>query len=303
MAGIPSTGNVPSTIVEPGAAIAHRFGAIEAVSQAPVGGARTEIRNEETRPVGPGPRATPLDLGSVAETQAVTEPATGAEKETVRGEERAAKSAEPGAEDVRRRQRNKEGPDGLTEEERRRVAELKRRDREVRAHEQAHRNAGGPFVGPPRFHFVRGPNGQFFAVGGEVSIDASPVPNNPEATIRKMQVVKRAALAPQQPSAQDQRVAAEAEAKITRARQEIREREQKAQAEAARRRREQLEERAVKKKEPGPSEQPPFDPEARFRVENGGTGPIGGPGLAGTGGLDVTLQGTLDPGTLFNLVA
>ena len=40
-----------------------------------------------------------------------------------------------------------------------------------------------------------------------------------------MQQVKRAALAPQEPSAQDRRVAAEAERKILQARQQIREEE------------------------------------------------------------------------------
>ena len=42
------------------------------------------------------------------------------------------------------------------------------------------------------------------------SIDATPVQGNPEATIAKMQDVRRAALAPANPSAQDRRVASEA---------------------------------------------------------------------------------------------
>ena len=120
---------------------------------------------------------------------------------------------------------DEKGSDGLTEEDRQKVEELKRRDLEVRAHEQAHAAAGGPYAGAPRFRFVRGPDGKFYAVAGEVSIDTSAVPGNPRATIRKMQQVKRAALAPQEPSAQDRRVAAEAERKILQARQEIREEE------------------------------------------------------------------------------
>ena len=102
------------------------------------------------------------------------------------------------------------GPDGLTDEEHQKVEDLKRRDAEVRAHEQAHAAVGGGYAGAPRFRFVRGPDGKFYAVAGEVSIDTSAVPGNPQATIRKMQQVKRAALAPQEPSAQDRRVAAEA---------------------------------------------------------------------------------------------
>lgn len=48
-----------------------------------------------------------------------------------------------------------------------------------------------------------------YAVGGEVKIDTSKE-NDPQATIRKMQKVKRAALAPAQPSATDRNVAAKA---------------------------------------------------------------------------------------------
>ena len=125
-----------------------------------------------------------------------------------------------------------EGPDGLTEAERQEVEKLKARDREVRAHEQAHKLAGGSLAGQPTYETVRGPDGRQYAVSGEVKIDTSTVPNNPEATIRKMEIVKRAALAPAQPSAQDRRVAAEAEAKAQQARQEKREEETEERKEA-----------------------------------------------------------------------
>lgn len=42
-------------------------------------------------------------------------------------------------------------------------------------------------------------------------IDTAPVDGDPEATIRKMEVVKRAALAPTNPSGQDQAVASAAD--------------------------------------------------------------------------------------------
>lgn len=116
-------------------------------------------------------------------------------------------------------------PENLTEEEQREVEKLKQRDREVRAHEQAHRAAGGALTGSPTFKTVRGPDGHSYAVSGEVKIDTSPVPNNPEATIRKLEQVKRAALAPSNPSAKDRQVAAEAETKIQQARQEKREKD------------------------------------------------------------------------------
>ena len=99
----------------------------------------------------------------------------------------------------------------LTEEEQQQVAELKSRDREVRAHEQAHLTAAGPYAqGGPSYDYEEGPDGRSYAVGGEVSIDTSPVSGDPEATIEKAQQVRAAALAPASPSSQDQRVAAAA---------------------------------------------------------------------------------------------
>ena len=109
----------------------------------------------------------------------------------------------------------------LSEEERRILNELRARDAEVRAHEQAHLSAAGPYAnGAPKFEFQTGPDGRQYAVGGEVSIDASPVPGDPEATVRKAQAVKRAALAPSDPSAQDRAVAAQAAQLEVQARQE-----------------------------------------------------------------------------------
>ena len=115
------------------------------------------------------------------------------------------------------------GPDGLTEEERRIVAELQRIDAEVRRHEQAHAAVGGPYAGAPAYQTQRGPDGRLYAVGGEVQIDVSDIPGNPAATIRKLQVVRRAALAPSQPSAADRRVASIAQQGIAEARRELQE--------------------------------------------------------------------------------
>jgi len=111
-------------------------------------------------------------------------------------------------------------PDGLTPEQQQVVAELERTDAEIKRHEQAHASAGGPYAGAPSYDYTRGPNGRLYAVGGDVQIDAAPIPGNPEATIQKMQIVRRAALAPANPSPQDQRVAAIAQQRITEARRE-----------------------------------------------------------------------------------
>ena len=107
------------------------------------------------------------------------------------------------------------------------VDELKARDREVRAHEQAHVAAAGSYArGGPAYTYQRGPDGQNYAVGGEVSIDTSAIEGDPEATIRKAQVVRAAALAPADPSAQDRAVAAAATQMEAQARQDLQEQQQ-----------------------------------------------------------------------------
>jgi hypothetical protein len=110
----------------------------------------------------------------------------------------------------------------LSSEEKQVLDDLKARDREVRAHEQAHLAAAGPYAkGPPSFEFQTGPDGQPYAVGGEVQIDTSKVAGNPQATLIKAQTIKRAANAPRNPSAQDRQVAAQAAQLEAQARQEI----------------------------------------------------------------------------------
>lgn len=113
------------------------------------------------------------------------------------------------------------GKAGLTEEEQKQVAELKAHDREVRTHEQAHANVGAPYTSAPSYEFQRGPDGQQYAVAGQVQIDSAPVPNDPEATIQKLEVVQRAALAPAEPSSQDRAVAAQAAQGLAEARAEL----------------------------------------------------------------------------------
>ena len=105
--------------------------------------------------------------------------------------------------------------------EQRELAELKKRDAEVKAHEAAHASTGGQLASSPSYSFDLGPDGQQYAVAGEVQIDLSPVPGDPQATIIKMQQVKAAALAPSEPSSADRQVAAEAARRITEAQAEL----------------------------------------------------------------------------------
>ncbi|WP_371194320.1 putative metalloprotease CJM1_0395 family protein [Glaciecola sp. SC05] len=100
------------------------------------------------------------------------------------------------------------------------IQELKERDQEVRIHEQAHAAVGGQYAGAPSYDFETGPDGNRYAVGGEVSIDVSEE-KDPQDTVSKMQVVRAAALAPAEPSAQDYKVAAEASQKEQAARAQV----------------------------------------------------------------------------------
>lgn len=102
------------------------------------------------------------------------------------------------------------------------LAQLKARDTEVRAHEAAHLAVAGQYAtSGMNFTYQSGPDGRRYAIGGDVSIDASAIAGNPEATLKKAKQVQAAALAPAEPSAQDQRVAAQAVQMMSKARLEL----------------------------------------------------------------------------------
>ncbi len=101
------------------------------------------------------------------------------------------------------------------------VQKLKQADANVRQHEAAHQSAGGGNAGAASFTYTRGPDGKSYATAGEVQVDISPE-NEPSATISKMEQVKAAALAPNDPSPQDLRVAAQADALKLKAQSELR---------------------------------------------------------------------------------
>jgi len=121
-------------------------------------------------------------------------------------------------EDIRVPSANQE----VSKDERLELEKLKRRDAEVRAHEQAHVSAAGNLAqGGANFSFETGPDGKRYAVGGDVSIDTSAVAGDPQATLRKAQQIRRAASAPVDPSAQDRSVAAQASTMEVQARAEM----------------------------------------------------------------------------------
>ena len=160
-----------------------------------------------TLSVQPRERAVPQDRVDISATgrQQATEPA---------GDQTAAQSGETGL-----------PPGALQEQEKtaqRALASLRQRDQEVRLHEHAHLLAAGPYAkGAPSYTYQTGPDGQRYAVGGEVPIDLSAVPGDPQATLQKALMIRRAALAPSDPSATDQAVAAQATALAAQAQQDL----------------------------------------------------------------------------------
>jgi hypothetical protein len=113
-----------------------------------------------------------------------------------------------------------------------RLTELQSRERAVRAAEISQAALAGKYAGTPVYSYARGPDGQAYAVSGDVPIDVSPIPNDPEATLRKMQVVMQAAMASGEASPQDVRVAAQARAIAAQARAELAESKRQEQSPA-----------------------------------------------------------------------
>ncbi len=109
----------------------------------------------------------------------------------------------------------------LTPSELKQVEQLKRRDQEVKAHELAHKATAGQYArGAASFEYQTGPDGNRYAVGGEVSIDIARE-SDPRATLNKAQVVRRAAMAPADPSGQDRQIAMRASVIAAEAQREI----------------------------------------------------------------------------------
>jgi hypothetical protein len=123
---------------------------------------------------------------------------------------------------------NQSGPrQELPKEQQQQVKELAARDREVKAHEAAHKAAGGGLTGPASFSYTTGPDGKRYATGGEVSVDTSKVPGDPQATLIKANQIRAAALAPAEPSGQDRKVAAQASQMAADARAEMTQQQRK----------------------------------------------------------------------------
>lgn len=111
----------------------------------------------------------------------------------------------------------------LSDEDKRLIRELQKRDQEVRAHERAHKTAAGSLArGSATYTYQIGPDGRRYAIGGEVHIDVSPG-STPEESLEKVRRIRSAASAPSEPSAQDHSVASDAARLEAEARKELQE--------------------------------------------------------------------------------
>jgi hypothetical protein len=100
------------------------------------------------------------------------------------------------------------------------TSRLERTEREVIAHENAHKAAAGRFGGPVSYTYTTGPDGKRYITGGEVPIH-TPATSDPEEALSNARQVMRAATAPADPSGQDIAVAASAAAMASNARADL----------------------------------------------------------------------------------
>lgn len=98
------------------------------------------------------------------------------------------------------KERETNAPDS---KEQKAVEDLKRRDKEVRAHESAH--GGDPRlvkIGAAQFDYTIGPDGKAYATGGRVTLSTGNA-RTPEEALSKAEALKKAAMAPGEPSSKD----------------------------------------------------------------------------------------------------
>lgn len=184
------------------------------------------VRVQPVQPFGPGSdQAAVFRFGAQA-LRLAQQPAagTGAAEDANESPTLGAADAEPAGEQAVRgggaAAASVEGAE-LSQEQRRQVDEFRSRDREVRTHEQSHKAVAGDNAGAIHLEYDVGPDGRRYAVSGDVPIDVSAVSGDPEATVRKMSVVARAASAPANPSGADRQVAAKAAGQASQARAEM----------------------------------------------------------------------------------
>lgn len=106
------------------------------------------------------------------------------------------------------------------------IKRMKSWEDHVVAHERMHMLAGGGAVGAPSYVYKMGPDGKMYITGGEVTLYV-PKAATLEGSEVALQNLKKAALAPSDPSPKDMAAAAMATAIIDRVRSMIRQKQMK----------------------------------------------------------------------------
>jgi hypothetical protein len=110
----------------------------------------------------------------------------------------------------------------MTLEQANELKRLETKADKVVSHEDAHAMVGGALMlGGPVYQYEVGPDGEVYETAGQSRIDMSPLAGNPQGTISKMQQVKRAAMAPLNPSGADRVVASQADQIENQARKQL----------------------------------------------------------------------------------
>ena len=177
--------------------------------------AENKTLNDGDKTKQPGSEAGTYDAkGRLAEDKVIEERQQG-------GEQGEPEQSEQEQQEAKQEQQKEQKVAEQEQQDTEQIKELKARDTEVRIHEQAHAAVGGQYAGSPSYEYQRGPDGTNYAVGGEVQIDVAEIKGDPKATIEKMQTVRAAALAPQEPSSADRSIAADATQKLMAAQAEL----------------------------------------------------------------------------------
>jgi hypothetical protein len=92
---------------------------------------------------------------------------------------------------------------GLTPREAALVRDLARQDEEVQRRAKRQYLIGQPYAAHPEFWYVIGPRSRQYAVTGLTRFDAAMIEGDPAATLKKLQTLRRAALAPLAPTDED----------------------------------------------------------------------------------------------------
>ncbi len=97
----------------------------------------------------------------------------------------------------------KQEPDIQDSNKQRVIDQLISRDKEVRVHEASHSiNPELIKIGSAQFDYTIGPDGKAYATGGKVTLSTG-ISRTPEEALSKAGALKKAAMAPGEPSSQD----------------------------------------------------------------------------------------------------